>query len=1089
MQLQSQIFRGGLHSAQQKTQGSYTSDREDLLGAIAGSQQLIYDTVEGFAPSDFDQAILPFSSNVKRLAEIDPIMPLESTSSHHWGLKMLIYLASNKFLESCDIDITWKMIEKAGITQLTRSSGTPHIRDTSLAAAMECLFAAGVGAGHIDLVSWLLDAGVNPEKRVKIPQGQDVHLPLTAALEDSYYYPTAKMVRLLLSHGASPILVCCEHHGSPTQFLLQNFDHLDYLSRPYGAEILDAFLESATPLNPGPKLQTRQLFRHRNKANTNRSLSDQARDECLHKMDHLVHLTEERSARESNVSGSLITPKSLIRAVERRSVQSIRLIHKHGLPMDCCDEQKRFPLQAAVESSDVDSKRSAMDLSYVALLLELGASPDYNPSTDSSGSCSPILHSAIARCSLRCNMIEIIENLIQRGAIAQGRPQCGEMGHKTLMDCALSQDYSSVGALKSVIAVLNDAGLPLPQSALVTALHLRYQLQSRGSHDYLYNYDEHYTDLCERMSKNDLFLRSQCGWTALDYAVFFEMRRLETLLVKNGVKHTRGFVYSQCDTGHWTVEKVEELIARVPTPRSTKQSRDLLFYRLIGTIRATRSSYRDSERVSKLLRSYRIMPRSPEQEAYVIVTACLDTDLTAMALEILPKSYSSAALARLIEYAALDYSTQLRVTDELLRRRAGASLNWIEDIRMMTMVVRRALGVRRDARILDWLQKNDRKAFEYANLSPSTFAIRVFAHWQFREKWDDFDITPWLNYGLKASSYLGLLVAYSGQVEKISALLHQEFQPNRRICWSLTALQFAVMRADRPMTLRLIEAGCDINARPPWKDVPSSIHLSIPGEILYTLSSHQGRTHRRTALQLAVEKGDLSITKLLLDHGADVNGPAARVRGATALQLACIKGYIDIVRLLISEGADVNASGAKYFGRTALEAAAEHGRLDIACFLFEHNCKVAGSFRRQYIRAVGFARAQGHHILSKLLQDLGRWTEEDEHLLEQTVLCDEPPDSLELEEHFSNDEISEVDTDDCDSHFETFPYETDDESDLEDCESVGEEGDATPSVEDDSHEVTNGSERFDQSIESAQTEKRPWDEFLDYDADGEEGVF
>ncbi|KAK6193768.1 hypothetical protein LQW54_012123 [Pestalotiopsis sp. IQ-011] len=224
------------------------------------------------------------------------------------------------------------------------------------------------------------------------------------------------------------------------------------------------------------------------------------------------------------------------------------------------------------------------------------------------------------------------------------------------------------------------------------------------------------------------------------------------------------------------------------------------------------------------------------------------------------------------------------------------------------------------------------------------------------------------------------------------------------------------MRADRPMILRLIEAGGDVNARPPWEDIPMKIRGSLPEEIRLTLSSHEGRTYRRTALQLAVEKGDLSITKLLLDHGADVNGPAARVRRATALQLACIEGCIDI------------------------------------------------------------------------LQEIGRWTEEDEHLLKRTVWRDEWPDPHEREEDFSHDEVSEVDPDECKSYSEIFPYEKY-EIDLEDYHADGEERDATRFVGGDSHEATNRSDRFGRSFESAQTGSRPWDEFLNYDADGEEEMF
>lgn len=145
----------------------------------------------------------------------------------------------------------------------------------------------------------------------------------------------------------------------------------------------------------------------------------------------------------------------------------------------------------------------------------------------------------------------------------------------------------------------------------------------------------------------------------------------------------------------------------------------------------------------------------------------------------------------------------------------------------------------------------------------------------------------------------------------------------------------------------------------------------------------------------------------------------------------------------------------------------------VSIWLQTLNKAVAVPSRRQYIRAVGLAKAQVHHDLSKLLQEHGRRTEDDAHMLERSVLRDIWPESHELEEHLSDDEISEVDPDELEPHDETFSYETDDESDLEDCDSVGEEGDSTLSVEDDSREATNGSDRFDQLIESAQTENRP----------------
>ncbi|CAH0395489.1 unnamed protein product [Bemisia tabaci] len=59
-----------------------------------------------------------------------------------------------------------------------------------------------------------------------------------------------------------------------------------------------------------------------------------------------------------------------------------------------------------------------------------------------------------------------------------------------------------------------------------------------------------------------------------------------------------------------------------------------------------------------------------------------------------------------------------------------------------------------------------------------------------------------------------------------------------------------------------------------------------------------------TLLQRAVEKGDISLVKVLVGYGADIN--AIRYDGSTALNIAAARGFLDIANLLIQEGADVN---------------------------------------------------------------------------------------------------------------------------------------------------------------------------------------
>lgn len=93
------------------------------------------------------------------------------------------------------------------------------------------------------------------------------------------------------------------------------------------------------------------------------------------------------------------------------------------------------------------------------------------------------------------------------------------------------------------------------------------------------------------------------------------------------------------------------------------------------------------------------------------------------------------------------------------------------------------------------------------------------------------------------------------------------------------------------------------------------------------------RTH--SALSGAVQFNHCEIVKLLVDHGADVNG-RAKLSGSkgievviapSPLKVAAMKGYSDIVQLLLQHGAEVDAGGQT--GRTALHWASLKGYCNI----------------------------------------------------------------------------------------------------------------------------------------------------------------
>lgn len=132
---------------------------------------------------------------------------------------------------------------------------------------------------------------------------------------------------------------------------------------------------------------------------------------------------------------------------------------------------------------------------------------------------------------------------------------------------------------------------------------------------------------------------------------------------------------------------------------------------------------------------------------------------------------------------------------------------------------------------------------------------------------------------------------------------------------------------------------------------------------------------RRTPLQLAVDNGNMEIFNLLVDHGADVNGPAAFDGGATALQIAAIHGYIGIAQILLDLGADVNQEPAALNGRTALMGAAEHGRIDMLHLLLNRGALVVGDGEEYYHEAVKLAEGHGHYAAARLLASFRNLTE------------------------------------------------------------------------------------------------------------------
>ncbi|RMJ25732.1 ankyrin repeat-containing protein [Aspergillus sp. HF37] len=155
-----------------------------------------------------------------------------------------------------------------------------------------------------------------------------------------------------------------------------------------------------------------------------------------------------------------------------------------------------------------------------------------------------------------------------------------------------------------------------------------------------------------------------------------------------------------------------------------------------------------------------------------------------------------------------------------------------------------------------------------------------------------------------------------------------------------TALQVAAAVGNKELILLLLEWGADVNAPPGFKygftALEVAAHHKDVGLIKVLLDagaavSAADRRQTWTALQAAVYAGNVEGTRLLIQHGADVNAPPIGNLGEYALHLALFRGYdrtYDLAMTLLAANADPNVR-SKREGLTGLQAAAKHSDVKV----------------------------------------------------------------------------------------------------------------------------------------------------------------
>lgn len=223
-----------------------------------------------------------------------------------------------------------------------------------------------------------------------------------------------------------------------------------------------------------------------------------------------------------------------------------------------------------------------------------------------------------------------------------------------------------------------------------------------------------------------------------------------------------------------------------------------------------------------------------------------------------------------------------------------------------------------------------------------------------------------------------------------------------------TALSLVAKRGDEELTRRFLDLGVDVNTRSCEGTTALELAAANSHEVVVKLLLEKGATmesepgkNPRSALQAAISGGRLSLVRILINSGADINTHHAYhgtplqeaaglrsdemaifllQRGAeintpcgrhgSALQAAAFRGHRALIRVLLAQGADVNFQGGEY--GNALQAAAIYGmqHLDIVELLLEHGADV-NAIGGAYGTALQAVLFPGNEELIRLLLDHG----------------------------------------------------------------------------------------------------------------------
>ncbi|KAK8099909.1 hypothetical protein PG999_010283 [Apiospora kogelbergensis] len=827
-------------------------------------------------------------------------------------LSLVVYIVSNRFLDPVSEIAIFDHFVESGILDRAMPNERSLLTEPAVKAFLERMFHYALFIGHGGALRWLL--------RLNIKLSQ--HLPMVLILDDMWPLSWAAahkpkltvpsklaLLREMLSFGANPDEYCCPEHTTPMEYAVCNRDY----------HAMHVFIEHQEACT------TRQV-------------------------QNSPTLVQPSSKLASPTEKTII---EILVAVYDGDIPRLEELHHHGIDFNVRNRWGMFPLGVAVTAQALDVTKA---------LLQMGASPNFDPSTEDFVELHLALHSAAHEGDP-----EICSLLLDHGAAIHTPArtygwQCIPTERRTPVELAIESD--SWGCVELLLLKEAPARIESVNHGYEVLQRRREKGNTNAARLLLRLGAQHNAHTLKSIvNGHDMMQGLRKAWVT---------KNLDSL--KNIIwRSSRSHVLS----GTLVMRVGAEAIGKYSWHRGQPyepEDQTRVFQFCTAALRLVRSRFPGTYSSEMTL-------------ALMKFLYCADKESIPFGVQTLKEFLSfkestseNQSLDQKLEGDAVLSSIHFAVTCcefepmELLLSTHQAPMTMTMSYPWKNPFVPvftpfdndngvYKLGIRFACKLEDPLwRKHCVQTLHQANYRPNTAA--------------------------------GLTAVNAGSVAEVKQLMSWGFNPRRRYPWSETALQLAVKYHNVGVVHFLLELGVSVNACPPWTFLNPCQERDCPRPLL--MSRHG---ERRTALQHAVQDGNLEMVDLLLAYKADVNGPPAFCRGATALQLAAIQGSIGLAKKLIDLGADVNASKAPYDGRTALEGASEHGRLDTVALLLENGCCIHGEGREQYVRAVGFARQSDHLAIASLLETQGKWTGDDERNLAALVAAgDLDEDRYDLED-------------------------------------------------------------------------------------------